>query len=41
MTGLEYLIDLHRREHRRAQAACDVVVVVMFAIGYAFYSLVF
>ncbi len=41
MNDLEHIVDLHRREERRAQAACDVIVTVMFVVGYLVYSSVF
>ena len=41
MNDLEHIVELHRREERRAQAACDVIVFFVFVIGYLVYSSVF
>lgn len=41
MNDLEHIVEIHRREERRAQAAYDVIVFVMFVIGYLVYCSVF
>ncbi len=38
MNDLEHIVELHRREERIAQGICDVIVAVMFVIGYLVYS---
>ncbi len=38
MNDLEHIVEVHRREERIAQAIFDVILTVMFVIGYLVYS---
>ncbi len=38
VNDLEHIVGLRRREERIAQGICDVIVAVMFVIGYLVYS---
>jgi hypothetical protein len=40
MTELDYIIDVHRREDRRAQAVFDLTVAALIAIAYGVYRLI-
>ncbi len=37
MTDLDHIADHHRREERIAQAIIDIIVTVLFVIGYLVY----
>lgn len=40
MTELDHIIDVHRRENARAEAAGQVVGLALFLIGYGLYRLI-
>lgn len=40
MTELDYILDVHRRESERAEAAGQCVVLGLFLIGYGLYRLI-
>lgn len=40
MTELDYIIEVHRREERRAQAIADLTGMILFIIGYVIYRLI-
>ncbi len=40
MTELDHLLEVHRREDRRAQALADCVVLALFLVGYGVYRLI-
>jgi len=41
MNDLEHIVEIHRMEERIAQVIFDVIITVMFVIGYLVYSSVF